>query len=125
MTDRERLMELINKSFAMQYEMQRFLTAEYTADHLLANGVIVPPCKVGDLVYALWSVPTETKYVIYCAEVKKISQYKRNCRLATVFDLEPIEYRGRRREYQIDDFGKTVFLTKEEAEKALAERIGK
>lgn len=26
---------------------------EYLADYLLANGVIVPPCKVGDMVYRI------------------------------------------------------------------------
>jgi hypothetical protein len=26
---------------------------EINADHLLANGVIVPPCKVGDIVYSI------------------------------------------------------------------------
>lgn len=26
---------------------------EYIADYLLANGVIVPPCKVGDIVYEI------------------------------------------------------------------------
>ena len=93
--------------------------AEALAEHLLENGVIVPPCMVGDTVYALWSVPTETKYIVYCAEVKKISQYKKNCQLTTFFELEPIEFRGRRKEYQIDDFGKTVFLTRESAEQAL------
>ena len=26
----------------------------HIADHLLANGVIVPPCKVGDKIYKVW-----------------------------------------------------------------------
>ena len=33
--------------------------------------IIIPPCKVEDLVYALWSVPTESKYIVYCAELEK------------------------------------------------------
>ena len=80
------------------------------------------PCKVGDLVYALWSVPTNYKYVIYCAEVKEIRIAMRNCRLTTTYFLEPIEYRGHRKEYRDDDFGNLVFPTQEEAEAALAER---
>ncbi len=118
MTDRDRLIELITK---WHENPEPF---EYLADYLLANGVIVPPCKVGDVVYALWEVPTETKYVVYCAEVKKISQCNKYCRLTTVFELEPIAFRGRKREYQVDDFGKTVFLTKEEAEEKLKECEG-
>ena len=27
---------------------------ETIADHLIENGVIVPPCKIGDTVYAIW-----------------------------------------------------------------------
>ena len=79
----------------------------------------VLPCKIGDWVYALWDVPTEYKYVIYCAEVKEIRHSVRNCRATTTYGLEPIEYRGRIKEYRDDDFGKTVFLTNEEAEAAL------
>lgn len=38
MTDRDRLIELIE-------EWYRKIPTHYLADHLLANGVIVPPCK--------------------------------------------------------------------------------
>lgn len=41
MTDRDRLIELLNNSFAEQYEKRGLLTAPHTADDLLANGVIV------------------------------------------------------------------------------------
>lgn len=129
MTEREKLIELIlqcdkeNEVLNCYEERPRKMqAAKLVSDHLLANGVIVPPCKAGDVVYALWDIPTETKYIVYCAEVKKISQYKKNCRLTTVFEIEPIAFRGRRKEYQLDDFGKFVFLTKEEAERALKER---
>ena len=123
MTDRERLIELIRKAKKNTKGANCDLEREMLfADYLLVNGVTVPPCKVGDMVYSLWSVPTETKYIVYCAEVKKISQYKKNCRLTSVFEIEPIEFRGRRKEYLFEDFGKTVFLTREEAEKAIAER---
>ena len=67
------------------------------ADHLLANGVIVPPCKVGTRVYRLvpdlsviW--PDHTEYKI-------------------VWDTFRLS--------DIYSFGKTVFLTREDAEKAL------
>lgn len=35
--------------------------AECIADHLIENGVIVPPCKVGDTVYKLCSVNSTIK----------------------------------------------------------------
>lgn len=44
MTERERLMKLIS-------DMPKDQTAPEMADYLLANGVIVPPVKVGDIVF--------------------------------------------------------------------------
>ena len=76
-------------------------------------------CKVGDLVYALWEAPVKLKYIIYCAEVKEIRISMRNCRLTTTYILEPIDYRGRRREYRGEDFGTLVFKTQEDAESKL------
>lgn len=119
---RDSLIKSINEFEELDFCIPPDWWIEHFADHLLADGVIVPPCKVGDVVYALWDVPTETKYIVYCAEIKKISQYNKNCRLTVFFEIEPVEFRGRRKEYQIDDFGKTVFLTREEAERALKER---
>ena len=42
---RNRLIELLQKEFYDEYDFAAI------ADHLIANGVIVPPCKVGDTVY--------------------------------------------------------------------------
>ena len=41
MTEREKLIELLNETFEEQYEKRGLLTAPHTADHLLANGVKV------------------------------------------------------------------------------------
>lgn len=57
---RERLIELI-LACDMENEVlvcfkerpKNRQAAEIIADHLLANGVIVPPCKVGDTVYGI------------------------------------------------------------------------
>ena len=38
---REKLIELLDNSFAEQYEKRGLLTAPHTADHLIANGVTV------------------------------------------------------------------------------------
>ena len=48
MTDRDRLIELIDE--AINDEETSYSNI---ADYLLANGVIVPPCKVGDTVYCI------------------------------------------------------------------------
>ena len=49
MTDRDRLVDLLIYSPSLDTWENDF---EGAADYLLANGVIVPPCKVGD--YVLW-----------------------------------------------------------------------
>ena len=85
------------------------------ADHLLANGVIVPPCKVGDPVYVI------SKGNILPFTVNRI--------IITNYIKIKVDYMLGR-DYEIkyllpDHFGKTVFLTKEEAEAKLKEREGK
>ena len=106
------------------------------ADFLLANGVVCPPCKVGDKVYVI-----TTK--IPCHSCKNCSDFchkycgikdrgKQVVKKAKVYSIElgeinkihtTIEKTKRTSEYNytrwFDDFGKTVFLTREEAEKAL------
>lgn len=44
LTERERLIKLLNHEFGTE-------VSEIVADYLLANGVTMPPCKVGDMVY--------------------------------------------------------------------------
>lgn len=79
--------------------------AEVIADHLLANGVIVPPCKVGDTVYMIyWDDGIEP--FIEEDKIIKVSTQK--------FWLKYCYF-------NYDDIGKTVFLTREEAERALKE----
>ena len=48
MTERERLIELLLEWGNKENDGVR---AKSIADYLLANGVIVPPCKVGDKIY--------------------------------------------------------------------------
>ena len=55
LNERDRLIELIgDKQPSAEYENYNSVEwAEHLADYLLANGVIVPPCKVGDTVWFL------------------------------------------------------------------------
>ena len=86
---------------------------EKCADYLLANGVIVPPCKVGD-----------TVYVIDVVDVKEHIKKKTVCgfEIDLMFAVKTWDTMGRRYFYYFEQFGKTVFLTREEAERALKER---
>ena len=113
---RDRLIELIkNAEKAFPKDKPVLDIEEFVADHLLANGVIVPPCKVGDKVY---SIVEGINFVL----VGEVYEY--------VVGREHFVFRSTRKGYftlaftEID-IGKTVFLTKELAEKALAEREGK
>ena len=78
------------------------------ADHLLANGVIVPPCKVGDTVW----FPSEYYDKPFPINIHRLE----------VYEEEILMYSDGETEWHFEDIGKTVFLTKAEAEKALAER---
>ena len=79
--------------------------------------VVVLPCKVGQRVFALMDMD---KHISEC-EVKRIGMGNE----IGFIGLEPIGARGRQYGVALNGFGKTVFLTREEAEKALEERAGK
>lgn len=79
--------------------------------------VIVLPCKVGHRVFALLGTD---KHISEC-EVKQIGLGDK----IGFVRLEPIGARGREYGVSLNGFGKTVFLTREGAEKALAKMEGK
>ncbi len=80
---------------------------EQIADHLLSNGVIVPPVKVGDTVW----IAGEYRGV-YSASVRTM-----------FFSHSGVEMvRTTKCDIPFHDFGKVAFFTREKAEKALAER---
>jgi hypothetical protein len=93
---------------------------EYIASHLLANGVIVPPCKVGDTVYmpAIWYKEVHSYIVV------EINIGAGNNNTVVLDQCVGGFILHRSQAVYFNQFGKTVFLTREEAEKALAERGG-
>lgn len=80
---------------------------ERLADHLIANGVIAPPCKVGDTVYIVYPDDCGADCLAYCG----------NCENARWKILERKFAAG-----MSDLLGKTVFLTREAAEEKLREK---
>ena len=116
--------KLIYASAARKAILKEDPKLAYCIDSIPGVDAVEVKCKVGDWVYALWDAPVKLKYIIYCAEVKEIRISIRNCRLTTTYILEPICYRGHRKEYRHDDFGKLVFLSEKEAEAALAKMDG-
>lgn len=70
--------------------------------------LVVPPCKVGDVVYGFYGEKTILPMVAKWIETNTDGW----CIAAQYTPMAP-------RFYRFSDFGKTVFLTSEEAEKAL------
>ena len=134
---RDRLIELINdmqdKGFVSakgEDEISCHVSNKNIADHLLANGVIVPPCKVGDTVYVdcktwrsayLWVNYPHTfikeKYYIVADVVAIVKTRKQT--LVKLVTYNQTTFTREYERYPISAIGKTVFLTREEAEQAL------
>ena len=88
---------------------------EFMALALLANGAILPPCKVGDKVY--WILPDLDGWHVSKDTVTEVGLKGFWVSMYTeTDDMDDFT--------SWDEFGKTVFLTREDAEKALRERDG-
>lgn len=105
---RDRLIELIKKEVPRP-------KADALAYHLLANGVIVPPCKVGDKVFKIF-------YKGYIEEltVKEISMcFKENEKIKHYSCVYKINDKYSVIGFYEEEINQTIFLTKEEAEAKL------
>lgn len=117
---RDRLIELCREAQTKYLEEEPPVGdfGKYLADHLLANGVIVPPCKVGDVVYVVkpcFSYIAEYEVRgFHFGEFPTLNGHKRNPYLIGYFKTS-----GMLKHIFIKDIGKTVFLTREEAERTL------
>ena len=125
MADREKLIELLDKTFAEQYDKRGLLTAVHTADDLISNGVIVLPCKPGDTVYAYCEYFGVLPYLVGNFHIGYMGKHE-DC-----WHWEAAAYAAETDElldeidFDLEDIGKDVFFTREEAEKALKERAEK
>ena len=103
MTDRERLIELLQGSREKYINLLPF-EKELIADHLLANGVIVPPFKFGSTIWIIRN--------------REIYPHKIDHLVISEFGMYST---GISLKWCVGKLGKTVFLTKEEAEETLKE----
>ena len=127
MTERERLIRLLD--IIIQPGQK---TLGDIADYLLANGVILSPVKVGDAVYVnpyTWDYLSFSDYEHYfihsehflIAEVVSIIKTrKQNIIKLKIYNKTTCSPKYKR--YPISSIGITVFLTKEDAEKALKDK---
>ena len=102
---RDRLIELIRKSGYVDtwnYHTDDFKEPNpiyELADYLIDNGVIVLPCKVGDVVYLITDCTGDMRRIVTGFTQDEILSYSMKISMSAL--------------------GKTVFLTREEAEQAL------
>ena len=117
MTDRERLVKLIRDKTCGNNACVPFLDCEKCgnfplsdkdvdrlADHILADGWMRSPCKVGDVVYRIYTRSWVGEDVVRELMISENGVFY-------------IDDKGRMT--SCNKFGKTVFLTREDAEKAL------
>lgn len=110
MTQQERLVALIDRSLKQHIDKSCKL-AENIASDLLAEGLIVPPCKFGDTIYHL-SYGGIVELRVYDMMIKKRGL------IVVTFDKET----GNMHSFYSEYMEKRYFLTREEAEAALKER---
>lgn len=118
MNGRDKLIELIEQAEGLKNN--DFPSVEEIAGHLLANGVIVPPCKVGDMVYEIQPI----REMVQAYEITTI-MYNGHYWWFTWILKDRKGIYGNVEGFSSHQIGKTVFLTKEEAEQALKGREGK
>ena len=120
---RDRLVGLLFKPF-IQHKINELSDTGDIADHLIENGVIVPPCKVGDVVYVIMETSCEDIDGVYttcefynlksenlCTLPKGKCPYRYRIAECYVTEMNLLSF--------ADRWGKTVFLTKEESEQEL------
>lgn len=108
---RKRLIEILEDTLNEWECDVSIKTLTDIADHLIENGVIILPCKIGDTVYKCHTVNFKHTGEITKRTIKQIT-----------FSAFTVTDDGESGWFDIDNLGKTVFLTREEAEKALKER---
>ena len=114
MTDKDKL---IHKIMSLKKPTISLQTAMDIVDAIIDDGVIVPPCKVGDW---LWVVRKD--YVSQCFRVDGFDDKNLVMYMQDNEHNFSLIYKGIKIwRVSFDDFGKTVFLTKEEAETQLRE----
>lgn len=124
---RDRLVELVKASVYGNID-EGFdgpvLNCENVADHLIENGVILPPCKVGDTVYCINTIFPNDPRINECevdalhitSGKNKIGHKKPSYVLVRDKNMKSLSAR-----MYFENFGKTVFLTKDQAEQKLKE----
>lgn len=117
---RDRLIEMHRNAFLHLLDTEKPFTHGNYADFLLANGVIVPPCKVGQWVYVPWRWEGQQAVAMVKVEEIKFYDSQMHCMFFIDMNSDDESFNQAYGGWKIgESIGKTVFLTREEAEKAL------
>lgn len=116
--EKKRLVKLWKEARKMAKEANSDIEREMIfTEHLLDNGVIVPPCNIGDIAYVLgdeffW----EVEIVAYSVMMDKFE--------GKSYETVQYMYKGEDRVYSMftDKIGKEMFFSKAEAEYAMKNR---
>lgn len=122
--DRERLIEILKLGSCpspylcdenCKYANLERCYEERTADLLLEHGVVLMPCKVGDRLYEVTGRKTVSVYKVRAIRVELFGLFI-EWDIVEGFVWQSLSC------INADEIGKTVFLTREKAERALKER---
>ena len=111
---RERLEELL-------YDVED-ARIDTIADYLIRNGVIVPPCKAGDKTFLLLEKMKGGYDIVesYCVKILDLAHPKGCSKIYSMyFECPEID---NSLEFRLDDFGRSVFTSRAEAERELEGR---
>lgn len=106
MDNTKRLIDIVNDSLTRNIDKSCNL-AKNIVDDIISNGVIFTSCKIGDTVYRVGD------------SIKKVYEFSVTC--IEIFEDEVVFIDDSDNEFTEHDIGKTVFLTREEVEKASPE----
>ena len=123
---RDRLVELTGNQFAELYKDGDWNFNEMlvgVADHLIKNGVIVPPCKVGDSVYVPFDDKTIQELETVVLTIESDGLFLNAVCKCDFENCDNVCDDGKvcGMHFEYKEIGKTVFLTREEAEQKLKE----
>ena len=114
---KDRLVEIVKKSLVKNIDHTHRL-AENITDDLLSEGVIVPKVKIGDKLYEL----SASKTKLYEITVTHLEVHENDIRIwGKKPQWQEVEWICSQEDLENNEW---VYLTREEAEKALAERSG-
>lgn len=125
---RDRLVDLLEKHCLLQIHKTECTNydnvekcSECLADYLIENGVILPPCKVGDTVYVRNRANKPQAMKFDSVDLRCTCEHDDECMCGSLCNDKGHNICQYRFKNDFSDFGKTVFLTKEEAQKVLDE----